>query len=307
MALQGNLRDLGLVEVLQLLSAQEKTGTLRVHSEAGRRALVIAGGRIVSAWDAHASARDPFREFLLRREVVPRDAVQRVLKAETTSPHSFADLVLRLRVVTSEDLREAFTEHIEEEVEALLGLRSGTFEFFPHESVAMYAPGLALDADALLMEAARRADEAAAAPRPEEPPAREEAREPARPAARLLGHATALALVLAGSVFGFRLFEPRSGASGPVGPVGVVLERIEAARRDRGLVALRTSLEMFRNQRGRYPSELSELAAEGLMGREEVRALRSLQIFYAPLDGGRSYRLEAREDAEVVRRPTRRR
>ena len=73
MPLQGNLKDFGVAEVMQLLASQEKTGILRLNGDPGRAGLVFESGQIASALDSQLSRQDPFREFLVRREIVPRD------------------------------------------------------------------------------------------------------------------------------------------------------------------------------------------------------------------------------------------
>jgi hypothetical protein len=119
-------------------------------------------GQIVSAWDPRVTNRDPFREFLLRRDFVPREALSRVLKTETRSPHSFAEILLRLRVLTHDELSEAFAEHIQEKIEELVSWTRGTFEFLPQDTVVRYTPQMSLKTEGLLMEAVRRNDEGAA-------------------------------------------------------------------------------------------------------------------------------------------------
>lgn len=159
MPLQGSLKDFGVVELMQLLSTQEKTGVLRVHGESGRQSLLFEAGQIVSTWDPQATNRDPFREFLIRREMVPRDHLSRVLKAEVTSPHAFGEMLLRLRILTLDEVQEAFSDHVQEKVDDLLNWRSGSFEFTQQERVAPAAPAVMVRTEGLLMEAARRVDE----------------------------------------------------------------------------------------------------------------------------------------------------
>jgi hypothetical protein len=159
MPLQGSLKDFGVVELLQMLSSQEKTGCLRVHGEAGRQALVFETGKIVSTWDPQATNRDPFREFLLRREIVPREHVARVLKTEITTPHPFGEMLLRMRVLTHDEVQTAFSDHVQEKVDELFRWRGGSFEFIQQDTVAPCALEVAVQTEGLLMEAARRADE----------------------------------------------------------------------------------------------------------------------------------------------------
>ncbi len=305
MPLQGNLRDFGVAEILQLLTSQEKTGILRMNGDPGRIALVFDTGQIVSARDPHLSTRDPFREFLIRREFVPHGELPRVLKAEVTSPHSFAELLLRMKVVEHEEIQTAFTDHIEEKIEEILGWERGTFEFVAQESVAPYAPGVAVKTEGLLMEAARRADEASAATGKAEATSVEAVAAVPRRAGiiTVFAHATLLSAIVFAALSGFQWFAPRPRSDPPTRPAEVLLARFESIRRDRELVALRCALDFFRYVHGRYPSVLEDLASDGLLGRDGLRAAHAAGLLYTPLDGGTRYQLQASDDAEIVRRP----
>jgi len=161
MALQGALSDFGFIEVLQLIASQEKTGILRVNGARSREVLVFEGGQVISAWDPRTTSRDPFRDFLLRREIVPRESLSRVQKAEIRSPHSFAEILLRMRVLSHGELQDAFAEHIQEKIDELVAWQRGTFEFIAQDNVVRYTAGIGLKPEGLLMEAVRRADEGA--------------------------------------------------------------------------------------------------------------------------------------------------
>lgn len=161
MALQGALSDFGFIEVMQLIASQEKTGILRVNGVRSREVLVFENGQVISAWDPRTTSRDPFRDFLLRREIVPRESLSRVQKAEIRSPHSFAEILLRMRVLSHGELQDAFAEHIQEKIDELVAWQRGTFEFLPQESVVRYTTEIGLKPEGLLMEAVRRADEGA--------------------------------------------------------------------------------------------------------------------------------------------------
>jgi len=59
LALQGNLEDLPLLDIIQIVSFSKKTGYLRVRMEAGDGAIVFHGGLVVSAFTATSPAADP--------------------------------------------------------------------------------------------------------------------------------------------------------------------------------------------------------------------------------------------------------
>lgn len=59
MALQGNLEDLPLLDIVQIVSFSRKTGYLRVRMEGGDGAIVFHEGLVVSAFTLNSPAADP--------------------------------------------------------------------------------------------------------------------------------------------------------------------------------------------------------------------------------------------------------
>ena len=59
MALQGNLEDLPLLDIIQIVSFSKKTGYLRVRMEGGDGAIVFREGLVVSAFTTNSPPADP--------------------------------------------------------------------------------------------------------------------------------------------------------------------------------------------------------------------------------------------------------
>jgi len=59
LALQGNLEDLPLLDIIQIVSFSKKTGYLHVRMEGGDGAIVFHEGLVVSAFTANSPAADP--------------------------------------------------------------------------------------------------------------------------------------------------------------------------------------------------------------------------------------------------------
>ena len=91
MALQGNLEDLPLLDIIQIVSFSKKTGYLHVRMEGGDGAIVFREGLVVSAFTANSPAADP---RLTAVSLGPGGSVARrgsaagefAVNAETTSP-----------------------------------------------------------------------------------------------------------------------------------------------------------------------------------------------------------------------------
>lgn len=120
MALEGRIRDLGLIEVIQLLAVGRKTGTLHCHAPLqGRRAQIsVENGLVV---------------------------------------HAEATGVDRLHELHAPRRRASDAKGIEEAVHDVLLWRDGTFRFAPGEQPA-HGSTVRMAVEPLLMEAAHRAE-----------------------------------------------------------------------------------------------------------------------------------------------------
>ena len=59
MGLQGNLEDLPLLDILQIVSFSKKTGYLAIATEGGEGAIVFYDGLVVAAFTAGSPPPDP--------------------------------------------------------------------------------------------------------------------------------------------------------------------------------------------------------------------------------------------------------
>ena len=64
MALQGNLRDFSVSEILQLLGTQKKTGCLLLQQGSQNMVIYVSEGRVVSGRDPGMGPDDPLLRFL---------------------------------------------------------------------------------------------------------------------------------------------------------------------------------------------------------------------------------------------------
>ena len=75
MGLQGNLEDLPLLDIIQIVSFSRKTGYLAIAMEGGEGAIVFHDGLVVAAFTAGSPPPDP------RLGALPRDARDRAVRA----------------------------------------------------------------------------------------------------------------------------------------------------------------------------------------------------------------------------------
>ncbi len=131
MGLQGNLEDLPLLDIIQIVSFSRKTGHLAIEMEGGDGAIVFRDGLVVSAFTAGSPPADP------RLGTLPREARERAIRARI----GFAlEQLARLR-------EGAFGFELSDDVPVLVGgrdLRHETLEvgINPQEMLLDIAEGI---------------------------------------------------------------------------------------------------------------------------------------------------------------------
>lgn len=162
MALRGNIPEHALADVVQFLALSRRTGCLSVAHAADLGSVWFAGGRVVHA--SLVNRRDRLGEALVRAGALDEADLRAALVEQAAEPDVRLGALLRRRgAVDAAALAAALRARVEDAFYDLLRWQRGTFSFeaeaCPDGRDALDAPGL--DAGALLLEAARRADERA--------------------------------------------------------------------------------------------------------------------------------------------------
>ena len=82
MSLTGNLEDLPLLDILQIVSFSKKTGFLSIEAEVGHGAIVFDGGFVVAAFTWETPPLDPRARTLdpAKRDVILRGRIEMALE-----------------------------------------------------------------------------------------------------------------------------------------------------------------------------------------------------------------------------------
>ncbi len=157
MAIRGSLSEASLADVLQLLALGQKTGVLSLARESSFGAVHFDRGAI---WHASlVNRRDRLADRLLRAGVIEADALARIqAELPDDDDRQLARLLLARELVAADIIARECRALIEEIVCILFTWNAGTFAFEAQQSPADPLI-VAIPADSLLMEAARRVDE----------------------------------------------------------------------------------------------------------------------------------------------------
>lgn len=158
MAIRGSLSEASLADVLQLLALGQKSGCLSIAREGSFGSVHFDRGRIVHA--GIVNRRDRLGERLVRSGVIVADVLTRVA-ATLPSPddRQLAAVLIAQGLVDREVLLAQYRAQVEDAVYHLFSWDTGTFTFEPDTLAPGDEPLLAISADSLLLEGARRVDE----------------------------------------------------------------------------------------------------------------------------------------------------
>lgn len=159
MALEGSLEEVGLADILQLLALGQKTGCLSVTDGSNFGYIYFDDGKIIYA--SVLNRPDRLGELLVRNDVVTRDELARGMKEQGHRPgERLGEILVEEGFLSEDELHEWIRVQIEEAVYHLFTWNEGTFYFEPDREPEQSGLYLArINADALLMEGARRVDE----------------------------------------------------------------------------------------------------------------------------------------------------
>jgi hypothetical protein len=168
MSLVGSLEDLGLGEILQIISLSRKSGTLQLRSDQRQGQILFRDGEIRGA--SLKGQPSDLAELLVGRQALAKDEVDRLLTHAQDRGEPFEELLIRHGVLTVERLDGLRLECVEGAVLSMFRWVTGDFSFEVHARHALEPDpgGLTLshgiNPQFLALEGTRLQDEAASDP-----------------------------------------------------------------------------------------------------------------------------------------------
>ena len=171
MSLVGNLEELGLGEILQIVSLSRKTGVLSLHSKGRDGSITFRQGQVVRA--SSSIFQQSLGEVLIQKGVIDLAILRKALafQQEEGFQERLGSILIKNFGVSYETVEEVVREQIENIVFTLFTWFEGTFEFTASDHLES-AEGTRLDPlqfmlnqglnpQFLAMEGSRRLDECA--------------------------------------------------------------------------------------------------------------------------------------------------
>lgn len=159
MALEGQLSDFNLAEILQLLASQQKTGFLNIETNRNL-VFIFDKGVLISTRDRRSRERDPLESYLRAYGWFTEAQWKHIEYVGQNSSLDLTEILISEGLMDEPELQRALRGLAQEMTHAGMKLRRGRYYFSPCKDTP---PGVKsryeIDVQGLLMEAARRLDE----------------------------------------------------------------------------------------------------------------------------------------------------
>ncbi|TMQ71268.1 MAG: DUF4388 domain-containing protein, partial [Candidatus Eisenbacteria bacterium] len=158
MALQGNLHDFSVTEILQLVGSQKKTGCLKLEWNTERAQIHVFDGRIIGTRSPGMKADDPLLQFLIKVHRLSDEQRRGLFSIHKESNRDLEDLLVNGRYLDADELKMYLERQILNDLTRIVRWESGSYRFEPKETWPA-PPLVRLSMEGALIEAARRVDE----------------------------------------------------------------------------------------------------------------------------------------------------
>ncbi len=159
MALEGNLKDFGLADILQMIYFQRKTGLLILDGKTDNVRISFFEGKIVGASSRRKTETNRLGRLLVARGVIDEAALQDLLGEKNIPAERLAKYLYREGLADAEVVQPVVEELMSETVVHLFSWKEGHYEFATQDVVADVDFPIELDTEHLLMEGLRIVDE----------------------------------------------------------------------------------------------------------------------------------------------------
>lgn len=136
MSLVGNLEDLGLGEILQIVSLSRKSGLLTLHSRGREGKIFFRSGQVIRA--SSSAFHQNLGEVLVQKGVIDLPALKKSLAIQETEGfrERLGTILIKHYNVTPDTIEQVVREQIENVVYSLFAWAEGTFDFELQDNVA---------------------------------------------------------------------------------------------------------------------------------------------------------------------------
>ncbi len=129
MALQGDLRDFSITEIIQLIGQQFKTGVLNVQHGRKKVEIYFVDGMIVHVFSNYRARKDLLGEILVKAQVITQQQLDQALKVQEETLQYLGEILIDLQWLKKEEVLRVIQNQIYETIYDLFQWGEGNFRF----------------------------------------------------------------------------------------------------------------------------------------------------------------------------------
>jgi hypothetical protein len=163
MALEGELKDFNILEVIQLLGQQGKSGVLKVRGwdkqgdqEAG---IYFFEGKITHATFTHRTRGDLLGERLAKTGIISREELDTALKNQKKTGRFLGEILVEGGMAEEQVVLNALYTQVHELIYEIFRLKEGKFQFAPPTDTKAPKISAQLNADEVMLNILKMVDE----------------------------------------------------------------------------------------------------------------------------------------------------
>lgn len=160
MSLEGNLKSLNLVAVLQLVSNERMTGILRIKSKSDIVCIGFNEGMISGAFYEKGGRQERLEGYLVKSGMVSQENYAAIIKIQESTHQPIVNLLVENNYLKREEVEMVIRFKIQEVLDEVFVWQEGEFKF--EENKIMYAKSIIkvkLNTEGVILEGMRRIDE----------------------------------------------------------------------------------------------------------------------------------------------------
>lgn len=146
-----------LAELLQWLSAGQKTGTLLIEGHGVEQRIYFQGGRINSS--SSSDPREYLGHFLVSHGYITEEELKKAMEVQEESKILLGRILVMINAINETDLLRLMRKKAEESIYGVFLWEEGKFEFVDGELPDVKMVPLSLDVTGIIMEGMHRYDE----------------------------------------------------------------------------------------------------------------------------------------------------
>ena len=129
MALQGDLKDFSITEIVQLIGQQFKTGVLNVQHGRKKVEIYFVDGMIVHVFSNYRARKDLLGEILVKAQVITQQQLDQALKQQEETLQYLGEILIDLQWLKTEEVLRVIQNQIYETIYDLFRWGEGSFRF----------------------------------------------------------------------------------------------------------------------------------------------------------------------------------